>query len=125
MQYVAYILAQNVLRNEQVEKADITKHELFDMFESAVGEKQPYGGPLWSLSTKPGNNLTLFRKMRIDGMKEKWPRARHAIRILEVVHKNAWTIDLVMHVAATVSGRRVRAAELAKGPTLHQRYWSW
>ena len=77
------------------------------------------------MSTKPGNNLTLFRKMRIDGMKEKWPRARHAIRILEVVHRNGWTIDLAMHAAAKVSGRRIRAAELAKGPTLHERYWSW
>ena len=125
LKYVAYILARNALRNEQVEKADITKPKLFDMFESAVGEKQPYGGPLWSLSTKPRNNQTLFRKMRIDGVMEKWPRARHAIRILEVVHRNGWTIDLAMHVANTVSGRKARAAELAKGPTLQQRYWSW
>ena len=122
---LARYAADYVEKTEKVEDANITKCELFDMFESAVDETQPYGGPLWSLSTKPGNNLTLFRKMRIDGMKEKWPRARHAIRILEVVHKNAWTIDLAMHVADTVSGRKARAAELAKGPTLQQRYWSW
>ena len=122
---LAWYAADYVEKTEKVEDANITKYELFSMFESAVDETQPYGGPLWSLSTKPGNNLTLFRKMRIDGMKEKWPRARHAIRILEVVHKNAWTIDLAMHVADTVSGRKARAAELAKGPTLQQRYWSW
>ena len=122
---LARYAADYVEKTEKVEDANITKCELFDMFESAVDETQPYGGPLWSLSTKPGNNLTLFRKMRIDGMKEKWPRARHAIRILEVVHRNAWTIDLAMHVADTVSGRKARAAELAKGPTLQQRYWSW
>lgn len=122
---LAWYAADYVEKTEKVEDANITKYELFSMFESAVDETQPYGGPLWSLSTKPGNNLTLFRKMRVDGMKEKWPRARHAIRILEVVHKNAWTIDLAMHVADTVSGRKARAAELAKGPTLQQRYWSW
>ena len=122
---LARYAADYVEKTEKVEDANITKCELFDMFESAVDETQPYGGPLWSLSTKPGNNLTLFRKMRIDGMKEKWPRARHAIRILEVVHRNAWTIDLAMHAANTMSGRKVRAAELAKGPTLQQRYWSW
>ena len=122
---LAWYAADYAEKTEKVEDANITKCELFDMFESAVDEKQPYGGPLWSLSTKAGNNMTLFRKMRIDGMKEKWPRARHAIRILEVVHKNAWTIDLAMHVADTVSGRKARAAELAKGPTLQQRYWSW
>ena len=122
---LARYAADYVEKTEKVEDANITKCELFDMFESAVDETQPYGGPLWSLSTKPGNNMTLFRKMRIDGVKEKWPRARHAIRILEVVHRNAWTIDLAMHVADTVSGRKARAAELAKGPTLQQRYWSW
>ena len=122
---LARYAADYVEKTEKVEDANITKCELFDMFESAVDETQPYGGPLWSLSTKPGNNMTLFRKMRIDGVKEKWPRARHAIRILEVVHRNAWTIDLAMHAANTMSGRKVRAAELAKGPTLQQRYWSW
>lgn len=122
---LAWYAADYVEKTEKVEDANITKSELFEMFESAVDETQPYGGSLWSLSTKPGNNMTLFRKMRTDGMKEKWPRARHAIRILEVVHRNAWTIDLAMDVAATVSGRRARAAALAKGPTLHQRYWSW
>ena len=122
---LARYAADYVEKTEKVEDANITKCELFDMFESAVDETQPYGGPLWSLSTKPGNNMTLFRKMRIDGMKERWPRARHAIRILEVVHGNAWTIDLAMHVASTVSDRKACAARLAKGPTLQQRYWSW
>ena len=122
---LARYAADYVEKTEKVEDANITKCELFDMFESAVDETQPYGGPLWSLSTKPGNNMTLFRKMRIDGVKEKWPRARHAIRILEVVHRNAWTIDLAMHVANTVSDRKACAARLAKGPTLQQRYWSW
>ena len=122
---LAWYAADYLEKTEKVEDTKATKYELFDMFESAVDETQPYGGTLWSLSTKPENNMTLFRKMRIDGMKEKWPRTRHAIRILEVVHRNVWTIDLAMHVAATVSGRRARTAALAKGPTLHQKYWSW
>ena len=122
---LAWYAADYVERTEKVEDTKITKYELFDMFESAVDETQPYGGPLWSLSTKPRKNMSFFRKVGVDGMKEKWPRARHAIRILEVAHKNGWTIDLAMHVADTVSGRKARAAALAKGPTLYQRYWSW
>lgn len=122
---LARYAADYVEKTEKVEDTNIEKYELFDMFESAVDETQPYGGPLWLLSTKPRKNMSLFRKVEVDGMKEKWPRAGHAIRILEVAHKNRWMLDLAMHAADTVRGRRARAAELAKGPTLHQRYWSW
>jgi hypothetical protein len=85
LRYVAERLAQNVLREEQVEKAGITRYELFKLFYAAID--RPYGGPLWTLSTKPEKNLALFRNMRLEGVKEKWPRARHAIRILDVMHE--------------------------------------
>lgn len=111
LQYVAQMLAQNVLRNEQVEKADITRFELFKMFYEAINRS--YGGTLWTLSTKSRKNMALFRDMRLDGMKEKWPRARHAIRILEVAHEKnpQWLQHLADHAAEIERGKRARAAE--------------
>ena len=109
--YVAERLAQNVLRDEQVEKADITRYELFKLFYEAM--ERPYRGPLWTLSTKSGKNLALFRDMRLEGVKEKWPRARHAIRILDVMHERdpQWLHHLAEHAADVERGRRARRAE--------------
>ena len=109
--YVAERLAQNVLRDEQVEKADITRYELFKLFYEAM--ERPYRGPLWTLSTKSRKNLALFRDMRLEGVKEKWPRARHAIRILDVMHERdpQWLHHLAEHAADVERGRRARRAE--------------
>ena len=109
--YVAERLAQNVLREEQVEKAGITRYELFKLFYAAID--RPYGGPLWTLSTKPKKNLALFHKMRLEGVKEKWPRARHAIRILDVMHEqNPQCLQhLAEHAADVERGRKARRAE--------------
>jgi hypothetical protein len=109
--FVAERLAQNVLREEQVEKAGITRYELFKLFYAAID--RPYGGPLWTLSTKPKKNLALFRDMRLEGVKEKWPRARHAIRILDVMHEqNPQCLQhLAEHAADVERGRKARKAE--------------
>jgi len=109
--YVAERLAQNVLREEQVERADITRYELFNLFYAAID--RPYGGPLWTLSTKSKKNLALFRDMRLEGVKEKWPRARHAIRILDVLYEQnpQYLQHLAMDAADLVRGRRIIRAE--------------
>jgi hypothetical protein len=109
--YVAERLAQNVLREEQVEKAGITRYELFKLFYAAID--RPYGGPLWTLSTKPKKNLALFRDMRLEGVKEKWPRARHAIRILDVMHEQTpqCLVHLAGHAADVERDRKARRAE--------------
>jgi hypothetical protein len=51
--------------------------------------------------------------MRLEGVKEKWPRARHAIRILDVMHEqNPQCLqDLADHVADVERGRKARKAE--------------
>ena len=109
--YVAERLAQNALRKEQVEKADITKYELFELFYAAID--RPYGGPLWTLSTKSQSNMALFSGMRLDGMKEKWPRANHAIRILEVLYERDpfWLYHLAEHAADVERDKKARRAE--------------
>ena len=112
-------------KTENVERANITKDELFGMFQLEVEREQPYGGPLWSLSTKPSKNMSLFRKMDVGGMKEKWPRARHAIRILEVAHRKRWLLDLASYAADVEKERRTRAAEFAEEPTIQKKYWEW
>ena len=111
LRYVAERLAQNILREEQVEKADITRYELFELFYAAID--RPYGGPLWTLSTKSKKNLALFRDVRLEGVKEKWPRARHAIRILEVLYERdpQWLYYLAEHAADVERGRKARRAE--------------
>ena len=111
LRYVAERLAQNVLREEQVEKAGITRYELFKLFYAAID--RPYGGPLWTLSAKPKKNLALFHTMRLEGVKEKWPRARHAIRILDVMHEqNPQCLQhLADHAADVERGRKARRAE--------------
>jgi hypothetical protein len=109
LQYVADWFAQNALRYELVEKA--SKYELFKMFYEAM--ERPYGGPLWTLSTKSRKNMALFSDMRLDGMKEKWPRANHAIRILEVLYERdpQWLHHLAEHAADVERGRKARRAE--------------
>jgi hypothetical protein len=111
LRYVAERLAQNALRAEQVEKTDITRYELFKLFYAAVD--RPYGGPLWTLSTKSRKNLALFRDVCLEGVKEKWPRARHAIRILEVLYERdpQWLYCLEEHAADVERGRKARRAE--------------
>jgi len=84
---------------------------LFKLFYAAID--RPYGGPLWTLSTKSRKNLALFRDMRLEGVKEKWPRARHAIRILEVLYERdpQWLYHLAEHAADVERGRKARRAE--------------
>jgi hypothetical protein len=109
--YIAERFTQNALRQAQVEKADITREELFAMFFEAID--RPYGGALWNLSTKRNKNMDLFRSMRLEGVKEKWPRANHAIRILDTIHERNpnWLWWLADKVADVVKVKKTIKAE--------------
>ena len=60
-----------------------------------------------------------------DSTTAAWPRARHAIRILEVAHRKRWLLDLASYAADVEKERRTRAAEFAEEPTIQKKYWEW
>jgi hypothetical protein len=125
---LAHFTAAYVRRTEEVECATTTKMELLEAFWMAVTWEQPHGGPLWNVSTKRHKNKNLFWRMMEYGMKEKWPRAKLAIRILEVANEKGWLNDLAMFVSEEEKSRRARHARLDAEELADEksrRYWSW
>jgi hypothetical protein len=98
---------------EEVERVGISKLDLFARFDGELVRSMPHGRRLWPLSSKSaGANRRLFiAMMDTPGMKEKFPRARLAIRILEVASGRGLFEDLVWETFMKEYERKLKADE--------------
>jgi hypothetical protein len=89
-------LSTRAFLTEEIERVDISKYDLIYRFDAEIIRSMPHGGRLWPLSPKSAAaNRKLFIAMRdTPGMKEKFPRAKLAIRILEVASEKGWFEEL-------------------------------
>jgi hypothetical protein len=110
---LALQLSTRVFVIEEVEQVGISKWDLFARFDGELIRSMPHGGRLWPLSSKSaGANRRLFiAMMDTPGMKEKFPRARLAIRILEVASERGLFEDLVWDTFMKEYERKLKADE--------------
>jgi hypothetical protein len=96
LRVLALRLATRVSITEKIERVDIPKEDLFAWFDCELIRSMPHGGRLWPISSKSeAANRTLFIAMKdTPGMKEKFPRAKLAIRMLEVASEKGWFEEL-------------------------------
>ena len=110
---LAMLLSTRVFLTDEIERADITKEEVFCRFDSELIRSMPHGGRLWPISPKSAvANRNLFIAMRdTPGMKKKFPRAAYAIRILEVASERGWFEELNWDIFMKEYERKRKADE--------------
>ena len=97
---LAELLAEDAKKIELIDRAAAAS-STFAEVRAAFDEhtKKPDGRPLWSLSPKADRNFTTFKGYMSDGMKEKYPKSRYAVQVLEVADRKGWLRSLAKYAA--------------------------
>ena len=97
---LAELLAKDAKKIELIDRAAAAS-STFEEVRAAFDEhtKKPDGQPLWSLSPKADRNLATFRGNMSGATKEKYPRSRYAVRVLEVADEKGLLRSLAKYAA--------------------------
>ena len=96
----AEFLARNAKKIELVDRAESASATIADVF-TAFDEsmKKSDGWPLWSLSGRADRNVATFNSNMSPEMKERFPRSKYAVRVLEAAKRRGWLHSLAKYAA--------------------------
>ena len=96
----AEFLARNAKKIELVDRAESASATITDVY-TAFDEnmKKSDGQPLWSLSAKADRNVATFNINMSPAMKERFPRSKYAVRVLEAANGKGWLRSLAKYAA--------------------------
>jgi hypothetical protein len=93
--------AKKIKLVDQAEAKSSTLAEIRAAFDEHM--KKSNGQPLWSLSASTEKNLAMFRGNMTRAMKEKYPRSKYAVRVLEAADVRGWLRSLAEYAAEKMS----------------------
>ena len=97
---LAELLAEDAKKIELIDRAAAAS-STFEEVRAAFDEhtKKPDGKPLWSLSPRADRNFGTFEGYMSHRMKEKYPKSRYAVQVLEVADRKGWLRSLAKYAA--------------------------